>query len=234
MLRERQREERRQRILDAAEALVRETNGTNFTMVRLARRAKMSAPTPYNLFGNKGAIFYALLNRALDDLASFGGEPGDGVPAILGPVRAMERAARFFTSDPELFRPLYKYQLGEYAQGERPAYMEGAIGYWRSSLAGLVADHGLTDGGRGAGFSLDDLASLLLSLSIGLLDLWVHGELGDEELRLRMMLSGALIVYPALEGAARGMLEKEIGDLRAELPPRLSFLPGGVPQGTPR
>lgn len=56
MLRERQKQARRQAILDAAEALIRETGATDFTMLAVAERAMVSPTTLYNLFGTKAAM----------------------------------------------------------------------------------------------------------------------------------------------------------------------------------
>lgn len=53
------------RVLNAAEALVRKTGDTDFSMLTLASKAKVSPATPYNLFGSKGSILYTLLNRSL-------------------------------------------------------------------------------------------------------------------------------------------------------------------------
>lgn len=220
MLRDRQRKERRQRILNVAEALVRETNGTAFTMVQLAKRAGMSAPTPYNLCGSKGAILYSLLNRAMDDLLSSRAQLEGKAPAALGPVLAMENAANFFISDPELFRPLYKYQLGEYVQEERPAYMDRALDYWRHSLSGLCAEGSFANARR---FSQDDVAVALLSHSIGVLDCWVQADFSDTEFRARMMLGAACITYPAVNDEARGHLEAVIDRLRLDIPATFSF-----------
>jgi AcrR family transcriptional regulator len=221
MLRDEQRKERRQRILDVAEALVRETNGTSFTMVQLAKRARMSAPTPYNLFGSKGAILYSLLNRAMDDLLSSGAQLRGKAPASLGPVLAMENAANYFIGDPELFRPLYKYQLGEYAREQRPAYMTRALDYWRHSLSGLI-DEGCF--ATGVPLSAEDVAVALLSHSIGVLDLWVQHEFTDREFRARMMQGGACIVYPATAGAARQQLDDALERMQRDIEPGFSFV----------
>ena len=221
MLREQQREERRQRILDVTEALIRETNGTDFAMVQVARRARMSEPTPYNLFGSKGAILYTLLNRAMDELTL--GEQAYGAvdEAALHPVMAMRHAADFFIRDPVLFRPLFKYQLGEYARTERPAYMDRALGYWRTSLDGLVAA-GVLASGPG-GFSRDDIAIPLLAQSVGLLDLWVQDEFTDDEFRARMTFSAALIVHPVVDGPSRAQLDRAIREAKSNLLLEFSF-----------
>lgn len=212
------RQERRQRIIDVAETLVRESSGTDFTMVRLAKYARVSAPTPYNLFGSKGAILYALLNQAMDRLTSVETCDARHGHPILEPVRSMENAATFFVSDPELLRPLYKYQLGEYAREERPAYMERAMDYWRAPLLPL-AERGILSAERKGGFSVDDFAVTLLGQSIGLLDLWVHAELADEEFRRRMMLSAACIIFPVAAGEDRSLLERIICELQQGICP---------------
>ncbi|MES2492517.1 MAG: TetR/AcrR family transcriptional regulator [Pseudomonadota bacterium] len=223
MLRKQQREYRRQHILDVTEALIRETNGTDFTMVEVARRARMSEPTPYNLFGGKGAIIYALLNGAMDDLMLGEQAYAAGSAAALHPVVAMIHAAEFFIADPELFRPLFKYQLGEYAYAERPAYMDRALQYWRTSLNALVTDGTLDPALGGSGFSRDDLAIPLLAQSVGLLDLWVQGEFTDDEFRARMTISAALIVYPAVDAASRLILDRTIREARSNIRQDFSF-----------
>ena len=223
MLRKQQREERRQRILNVTEALVRESNGTDFSMVEVARRARMSAPTPYNLFGTKGAILYALLNRAMDQLMQGELAYKSGKVPALHPVMAMTHAADFFISDPELFRPLFKYQLGEYAYSERPAYMDRALEYWRTSLDGLVAARMLDRGHSERGFSRDDVAVPLLAQSVGLLDLWVQGEFTDDEFGARMAISAALIVHPVVNDAARIHLDVIIRAVKPKIRPVFSF-----------
>lgn len=223
MLRKQQREERRQRILDVTEALIRETSGTDFAMVQVARRAGMSEPTPYNLFGSKGAILYTLLNRAMDELAL--GEQAYGAvdEVALHPVMAMRHAADFFIHDPVLFRPLFKYQLGEYAYAERPAYMDRALDYWRKSLDGLVRDGTLECGSGSSGFSRDDIAIPLLAQSVGLLDLWVQGEFSDDEFRARMTFSAALIVHPIVDGPRREKLDQVIREAKSIFLSEFSF-----------
>ena len=67
-LREKQMAARRARILDAAGSLIRETGGTEFTMVTVADQAEVSHATPYNLFGSKNGLLYALLDRSLDEV----------------------------------------------------------------------------------------------------------------------------------------------------------------------
>jgi AcrR family transcriptional regulator len=223
LLRKQQREERRRRILDVVEALVRETNGTDFSMAEVARRARMSEPTPYNLFGTKGGVLYTLLNQAMDELMLDEQTYRAVGEAAIHPVMAMTHAADFFIRDPELFRPLFKYQLGEYAYADRPAYMDRALDYWRKSLDGLVRDGTLACGPGRRGFSRDDIAIPLLAQSVGLLDLWVQGEFSDDEFRARMTFSAALIVHPIADGPRREQLDQVIREAKSVLLPDFSF-----------
>ena len=64
-LRERRKLERRERILAAAQELIRATGSLGLSMRALALKAEVSLATPYNLFGSKGAVLHALrLTRA--------------------------------------------------------------------------------------------------------------------------------------------------------------------------
>lgn len=75
-LRERQKEERREAILDAAVTLFDQLGYSATTVEQIAARAGVSAPTVFNYFGSKQDILYALavradtlaLNEALEDL----------------------------------------------------------------------------------------------------------------------------------------------------------------------
>ncbi len=59
---------RRQAIIDAARRLIEEEGEAAFTMRRLATEAKVSVPTPYNLFGSKETVVRAVMD---DDRAKF-------------------------------------------------------------------------------------------------------------------------------------------------------------------
>ncbi len=76
-LREKRKLERRERILAAAQELIRETGSVGLSMRALARKAEVSLATPYNLFGSKGAVLAELglavlkkLERKMEELRS--------------------------------------------------------------------------------------------------------------------------------------------------------------------
>lgn len=62
--RDQPRQEKRDRVLDAAEALLREGGAGALSMRALAQRADVGHVTPYHLFDSKHGVMLALLSRA--------------------------------------------------------------------------------------------------------------------------------------------------------------------------
>jgi len=68
--RSRQRREARDAILDAAEDLIIEAGGSNFSIRSLGQRSGYSAPTVYHYFVDKDGLIDALLEDRIDRLAT--------------------------------------------------------------------------------------------------------------------------------------------------------------------
>ena len=219
MVREENKEARRQRTLNAAAALIRQTGSTDFSMVTLATQAKLCPATPYNLFGSKGAILYALLNRSLDEIAQ-GGERNASTRRnpFLRTLHAAEWGARFFISDPAFYRPLYRFLLGLGDPVYRPAYMDRSLDYWRNAVAGIDGQAELP-----AGVGTEEIARQLLLQFVGALDLWVQEELGDPEFAAQIRYGAGLLLLGIAEGAQRTLVLKNMRAQRKRLPATLRF-----------
>ena len=63
--REESKDQRRKQIVSAARSLMQQTGDAGFSMKSLADQAGVSLATPYNLFGSKQAIMFALLEADL-------------------------------------------------------------------------------------------------------------------------------------------------------------------------
>lgn len=109
--REQAKEERRERILTAAEALIRERGDTGFSMRELAEVAGVAFATPFNLFESKERLLATLLFRRVWPLQRQLATSAPGDDAVEH-VRGFTAAAvRTYTDDAELFRPLLETVL---------------------------------------------------------------------------------------------------------------------------
>lgn len=169
-----QKEGRREAILAAAEALIRETGSTEFSVGALALRADVSVATLYNLIGSKGTILYGLLNRTMDQLEA-ATRAADGQDPFGQALAAAEAVGRVYTADADYLRPLWQFELGVVEPEHRPVLMNRALNFWASRLKPLE------QGGRlPPGIELIDLAREYQIFFAGVLDLWVQHELGNE------------------------------------------------------
>jgi AcrR family transcriptional regulator len=89
----RQREERRQRILEAARGLIAERGYDGVTMRDLAERSLVSVPTLYALFGSKNELLSVAVESYFADLVGMVelGDLDSGLPRILSLVETLSR-----------------------------------------------------------------------------------------------------------------------------------------------
>lgn len=209
--REKQKENRRDAILRAAEALVRETGSTDFSVGTLALRADVSVATLYNLIGSKGTILYVLLNRTMDQFDAITREPlaKDPFEQALAVAQAV---AKVYTDDSKYLKPLWRFELGVIEPEHRPALMTRALRFWASRLQMLEQDGRLPKG-----IGLMDLAREYQIFFAGVLDLWVQDELSDERFPLQVRY-GILLRLLALDDAAqRDRLMKDLRRVQKQL-----------------
>src|ERR1044071_4676275 len=170
-LREQQTSQRRERILEAARRLIRKTGGTSFSMRALAEEAEVSLATPYNLFGSKGGVLYALLNASLENV--------DRAAVTYSSSKPVERvlevagiAADVYARDAAFYRPLMQFLLGVRDVDHRPRFLSQSLHRWKRTVQAAIRQ-------RLIGESVDAelLARQLMINFIGGLELWIHEEL---------------------------------------------------------
>jgi AcrR family transcriptional regulator len=218
LLRDRQRESRRQRTLDAAEGLIRDTGTTDFSMLALAERAELSPATPYNLFGSKAGIMYALLNRSMDLVDRGGSRAGIHSDPFDRVVQAGRAAVEVFAADSAFYRPLHRLLLGASDSQHRPAFMDRGLQYWKVVVKGLDEAGALC-----AEIDADELARQLEINFLGALDLWVQEELDDDEFRAQIVYGTALLLLAIADDKARARLLLRLRTAKKKLPRRFSF-----------
>ncbi|HSV71480.1 MAG TPA: TetR/AcrR family transcriptional regulator [Methylibium sp.] len=202
-LRERQSAARRQKMLDAAEALIRQTGGTEFSMRALADAAEVSPATPYNIFGSKEGLLFALLERSLEvfrqkALLFSARDPFEQA------IEAVEKAVGLLLADPAMMRPLYQVMLGLSDPIHHPDFIRRAFDFYRRALGGLRAEGVLpTDE------DLEILALSMMSHIIGLLNLWVHEDIRDGYFKAQAILGVIQLLWPLARGAHVAVLERK-------------------------
>ncbi|MGE4492880.1 MAG: TetR/AcrR family transcriptional regulator [Syntrophotalea sp.] len=211
---EQKKDLRRQKIIDAAEALVRETGSTDFSMNALAAKAGFSTPTTYNLIGSKGTVLYILLNQYQDRLDFTSSRTSDDANPFRKVLDAAEVATRLYTDDSAFIRALMRFLLGIPDPVHRPAFMIRGYRYWNRSFDGLE-DAGYFD----CAINRDALSRDFLVFFTGLIDLWVHEELDDEQFSLQAEC-GVILRLLALTGKEdRSWMKQRLIDLQDEVEP---------------
>lgn len=134
--REAAKSERRERIVDAAWALLREVGMDALSMTMIAERASVSPATVYNLFQTKAAVLQQVFDR---DLSAF--EKRVAKSRAANPIdrvfRAIEIAASLYRADPGFYRAMmYGGRRGDtlYSAVSAPR-----IGFWQGMVAQAVA-----------------------------------------------------------------------------------------------
>lgn len=164
----------RQRVIDAAERLLREGKA-EFSMRDLASEAGVSFATPFNQFGGKAAIMHALAERRIELMAKrFSAQPPlpNAADRVLLAIRI---AAEGMLEEPRVNRAVMGW-IGTASPAPGRA-LELSTGLWRLAL------------GDGSGLSAarkdEALRTLPRQLAFafrGTLSFWTAGELADEEL----------------------------------------------------
>lgn len=184
---------RRQRILDAAEFLIRKTGSTDFSMRDLAAQAGLSYYTTYNLIGSKATVLYILLNKSMDRVDLVGKLPGASGDHLSDILAAGDAAVTLFTSDPDFYRPLYSYVFGVPDPVHRPAIMKRAFIFWHSVVGPLAASGALPPR-----MTQVDLARNMQILFTGSMEFWIQGEMDSDGFRAHVQhgLSFSLMCLP--------------------------------------
>ncbi|GLK56894.1 TetR/AcrR family transcriptional regulator [Methylopila capsulata] len=185
----------RQRVIDAAERLLRDGKA-DFSMRDLAAEAGVSFATPFNQFGSKAAIMQMLSARRIDTMESrFVAAPPltDAAERVL---LAIDTAAAVMLEEPEVNRAVMGW-LG--AASSSPGQV------WTRSTAlwtlALGAGDGLIAARRDQ--ALRSLPGQLAFAFRGVLSFWTAGELLDEALAPSARELASTLLLGFTEGRGR-------------------------------
>ena len=164
----------RQRVIDAAERLLREGKA-EFSMRDLASEAVVSFATPFNRFGSKAAIMQALAERRIELMAKRFTEHPPLADALERVLLATRIASEGMLEEPRVNRAVMGV-IGTASPAPGRA-LELSTGLWRLALG---------DGSGQMVAKKDEALQMLarhLAFAVrGTLSFWTAGELADNEL----------------------------------------------------
>lgn len=214
-LREESKEERRRAILSAAEKLLREGDGADFSMRALAREAGVSFATPFNLFDNKAGILVSLMTQQVAQHRHSLERVSKQSDPIEKLFRLIDVSVEGYTADPQLIRPLFLAIESITGPERRHVRDQGAL-VWKPALEAARTEKAI-DPKR----DLNVLARSLNFMFRESLSAWASGEMEVDEFKLQAqyslsvwMLSAATPAHhPALE-KKRNALERKLSKIR--------------------
>lgn len=164
----------RQRVLDAAERLLRRGKA-DFSMRDLATEAGVSFATPFNQFGSKVAIMHALSGRRIDTMAKRLAEMSPPADAAGRVLLAIDTAVEVMLEEPEINRVVMSW-IGT-AGPSSGKVLAHSTTLWALALG---AGEGLAEAERER--ALRCLPEQLAFAFRGVLSFWTAGELRDGQL----------------------------------------------------
>jgi AcrR family transcriptional regulator len=209
-VREQGKTQRRDEILAAARALMRESGGLGFSMRTLAEQAGVSIATPYNLFGSKQAILLALLDADLADYeTALGALHADGVEVLFEAVSLM---TSLLARDPEFYRNVLAAVCRD--GGPELRHMVSGPRYvlWKRLLRQATAAGHL----RGD-VDPDAFAITLTQLMFSSVQDWAQGSLGAQEMEARIRYGLALTLLAVATEQSRDLLTHRMRSAEARL-----------------
>lgn len=203
--------ERRHRIIEAAHELIRETGNAGLSMRALAARAGVSLATPYNLFGSKRAIIWAVLDDVREYQDRFAKlRPTDPIERIFA---ALDLALEFYKNDHKFYKTLWAAVFDMTDEGVRgDIFNPQRNAFWLRLLADAIEAGAIVEGIR-AELLLQQLDFILHSAMFG----WVVGEIPQKKLAPTVCFGAAML----LKGAARQGWQ---GPLQSHLQENLAIL----------
>jgi AcrR family transcriptional regulator len=210
--RERHKDQRRVKIIDAAYSLLREVGVDEISVKMIADRADVSAATVYNLFGSKGAVLAKVYERDFEGFAAEVAAAGapSAIDAIFDSIRI---AGDLYRNDPSFYRgmsirnPRAEPELVVSVQSPRRAF-------WQTLLELAIGQGDLAPDAR------TDLVSMaMLQLVGGAFGHWCADLITVDEMELQTGYGIARLLLGMARPSGRAKLQRRIAAIEASLSP---------------
>jgi AcrR family transcriptional regulator len=209
--RERGKQARRARIIEATTELLREVGVAGTSMTLIAKRAGVSPATPYNLFGTKTGILAAVFDQ---DLRSFESSIVNlrSIDALDRLFKAIGMAAALYKSDPDFYRAT---MFLNDTHGNQAIYLSlytPRIGFVQRMVQDLIAEKFILPETDSAVFAV-----MLSQLANGVLFDWYMKRISPDRLKDETEFGFAVALYAVATQRAKKSLELRIGRLARAL-----------------
>lgn len=196
-LRERHKTRRREAILAAARELLAERPAAEVTVERIAARAEVAPATVYNLVGSRTALWAALSDAFMEELAQRL-ETVEVDDPVARARRIVEITCDLFTEDPVVSRACLR------------GWEESGLVLRRGPLDDLVAafEAAQADGVLAPEVAPRMLASSIRTACVGALHQWAAGQISDDRFRARAELSLDVALAAAASDEHRAALRR--------------------------
>jgi len=194
---------RRRQIVRAARALMQQTGDTGFSMRALAEQAGVSIATPYNLFGSKQTIMFAVLDADLEHyqqrLAKLRADELDVF------FKAVSLATSLYATEPTFYRAVLFAVYNDGGREFRSMFGGPRHAMWKSLVQDAVS----------AGFLSAEVEPDAFAINLGrtffsaILE-WVSGELSLPELEAWVQYGFALSLSAMATPKSRARLHDKV------------------------
>lgn len=183
--REEAKQQRRDDIARAARKMMQRTGKTGFSMRALAEEAGVSIATPYNLFGSKQAVMFAVLDA---DLAQYQQRleqmKSDEIDAFF---KAVSLATELYGSEPNFYRAVLFAVYNDGGTEFRSMFSGPRHAMWKQLVENAITAGQLSPEVDTTAFAVN-LGNVLFSCILE----WVYGQLSLPELEARGQYGFAL------------------------------------------
>lgn len=190
----------------------------------LAREAGLSLATPYNLFGSKAQVLFALLDQSMDELDQLAASLPVGEP-IERAYELVTLAVDLFGADERLYRGLMQALKSATDSTPPPGAVERCVSLAESWVIEAMEQGLLLDTARA-----DLIARHVFLGYLGALDQWTFRQIDTDGFRVQSLygLTVTLLAF-AVNDELRARLQQKLAELEGELAKRLETAEGRRP-----
>jgi AcrR family transcriptional regulator len=208
--REEAKHKRRKQIVRAARALMQQTGDTGFSMRALAEQAGVSIATPYNLFGSKQTIMFAVLDADLEYYQKRLAKVRDDELDVF--FKAVSLATSLYSTEPSFYRAVLFAVYNDGGREFRSMFGGPRHAMWKGFVQDAVT----------AGYLSDEVEPDAFAINLGrtffsaILE-WVSGELSLPELEAWVQYGFALSLSAMATPKGRERLHNKALDQQKRL-----------------